>query len=218
MQIPRQDPGRVGDRLPAAKLQLIRAQRQRVSAELAARRPETKPAFASTASRRRGRRSRPASASAPRPSSRPALSSAARAEQRVERRRIELFTGEQVSRPVVQGGHSMEGMELGALTWNLFHGRDHPPEPGSVHLALAPVSARPEQRRRRTGRSTATCSTSSQRSSHARELGRRPPAGVPAALERSARRRLRCLRPRGHDLPQLARLAARERSPASTPT
>ena len=28
-------------------------------------------------------------------------------------------------------------MELRALTWNLFHGRDHPPDPALLHLALA---------------------------------------------------------------------------------
>jgi hypothetical protein len=50
-------------------------------------------------------------------------------EQSGKRRRIEFFTGEQVSKPVVQGGHSMSAMQLEALTWNLFHGRDHPPNP-----------------------------------------------------------------------------------------
>jgi endonuclease/exonuclease/phosphatase family metal-dependent hydrolase len=37
----------------------------------------------------------------------------------------------------------MEGMELGALTWNLFHGRDHPPNP-ALYTWRSRLLRRPE--------------------------------------------------------------------------
>ena len=91
-------------------------------------------------------------------------------EQRVELGGTELLAGQKVSRRPAQAGHSM-AMELHAMTWNLFHGRDFPPDPellswrsrllriterGATHAQVNRTSASRVRRRcsrRRTGTS-----------------------------------------------------------------
>ena len=68
---------------------------------------------------------RPASSVAPAPSRRPAFSSAARSSSFAELEGAELFTGEEVA---LQDADTTP-VEFTAISWNLFHGRDFPPDP-----------------------------------------------------------------------------------------
>ena len=106
----------------------------------------------------------------------------------------------------------MSGLPLRALTWNLFHGRDHPPDPALYTW------------RSRLLRGTERDDTHVQvnrdlfgefaRRARRRRLGRRAAAGVPAALgaRRSRGPRGAAAAPRAH-LAKLARAAARPARP-----
>ena len=116
------------------------------------RRPRTTRACASTAARTRAPRSCPRARAS---RSRSAFSSSARSTQGAQLVARKLLAGQKV--PV---------SHMRVLSWNLYHGRDFPPDPAlltlrSRLLGRAPSAARP------TRRSTARCSTSSPRSSTA---------------------------------------------------
>ena len=165
-------------------------------------RPRTRRACEWRACRTRARRSCPSSAREP---SRSALSSIARS----SRRRCSAVVS---SSPVRKCRWVMR-----VLSWNLYHGRDFPPDPALFTLALA-AAADHRARTPHTRRSTARCSTSSRgcwtastgtwrccrrrRRAGSRELCRRTP------LERRA----------GAHLAQLAAAAPAQRWPTGTPT
>ena len=108
-------------------------------------------------------------------------------------------------------------MEIRAITWNLFHGRDFPPDPALHTWRSRLLGERPSETPP-TSRSTGSSCDEFAAVLGARAVGRRPAAGVPAALGRGAGRRLRRRGPALAHLPQLARPRARRRSRAGTPT
>ena len=103
-------------------------------------------------------------------------------------------------------------MELRALTWNLFHGRDYPPDPALLTLALA--AAADDERNATHVQVNRDLLDEFAAAARRRRLGRRPAAGVPAALVGAARRMRRGAErpPRAH-LAQLAGAAARAGRP-----
>ena len=217
MQVAREHPRGVGDRLAAAELQLVGAQRQRVGRRARRPRPETRPGSASTGFSKNSATVLPASASRPTPRSRPAFSSAARSSSASS-------SAAESSSPVRKclGDPFKQGIlwahaALRALTWNLFHGRDRPPDPGPVHAGAR-----------------GCCGTPSDNATHLQvnrdlyaefagvlargRVGRRPAAGVPAAVGRAARRGDRRRAAPGAHLAQLARRAALDaRAPQPRP-
>ena len=80
-------------------------------------------------------------------------------------------------------------MEFTALSWNLFHGRDFPPDPAlrTWRSRLLRIDERNETHVQVNRDLTAEFATLLAAS----RLGRRPAAGVPAPLRRAAGPRLR---------------------------
>ena len=210
VHVARQHPGRVADRLArgpaAARRRAVRAGARRAPR----RRPGTRPASWSTAARR------PAPPSArrgrPHPAPRPARASARRPARAASR-----AAAAESSSPVRKwrGGSFKRGilrwMELRALTWNIFHGRDFPPDPSLLTLRSRllrcsernddPPAAQPRPLRR------------VRRRARRRPMGRRAASGEPAAVVGGARARLRRRRPSRAHIAQLVRPAARARRP-----
>ena len=81
---------------------------------------------------------------------RPAFSSSAAVEQLAELERAQLFAGEEVALARSSRGYYVR-VEFTAIAWNLFHGRDFPPDPALLHLALAAAADRRAQRHPRPG-------------------------------------------------------------------
>ena len=133
VDVARQHPGRVPDRLArvraAARRRGVRAGARRAPRS----RPETRCASLLTAARRPappsvGRvRPRPAPRSAPASARQPARA-ASRAGRAESSSPVRKWRGGSFKRGILRW------MELRALTWNLFHGRDFPPDPSLLTL------------------------------------------------------------------------------------
>ena len=153
VQVAREHPRGVGERLAAAELELVGAQRQRVRRR-APRRPtwnETRVRVDGRLEEQGHRLARERVAADPLARGR-AFSSAARSSSAVELVGGELLAGEEMSRrPRSSRAFYVARWQLRALTWNLFHGRDSPARPGAADLALAAAADHRAQRHPRPG-------------------------------------------------------------------
>src|SRR6185312_5574295 len=126
----REDLRGVGDRLPARELHFVAAQHHRVGAELVDADVEGDPGAGRGALEDKG----DGAAGERLGAEPPALAGGVAArfevgrtvEQALQLEGAQLFAGEEVS---LQGADTTEHMELTVLCWNLFHGRDFPPDP-----------------------------------------------------------------------------------------
>ena len=168
------------------------------------RRPRRRSASWSRASRRRAPRcGRPASP-APAPSPPPGFQLERQLEQLAELERAQLFACEEV---LLQAGNTKRVPKLTAIAWNLFHGRDFPPDPRlltwrSRLLRITERNATHAQVNRDLVEEFGSVLSRG-------ELGRRPAAGEPAALCRAAGAGLRRRTPPRPHLPQRPRRPAR---------
>src|SRR5262249_29849147 len=133
MQIAGEDPAGVRDRLASSQLQFVGAQHDRSRAELRDADLERDPR-----PRRRlleDQRDRPAgervAALAPVAAALELLGSVEQSQELVS---IELLSGQEIARRELGGRRTHEAtdtraVQLTAMTWNVFHGRDWPPEP-----------------------------------------------------------------------------------------
>ena len=133
MQVAGEDPAGVADRLPARQLQLVGAQHDRRRAQL--RHPDLE---RDAGPRRRLLEDQRHRAAGERIAALPPLPSALQLlgalEQREQLLAVELLAGEEVAGRKLGGRWShraadTRAVQLTAMTWNVFHGRDWPPEP-----------------------------------------------------------------------------------------
>ncbi len=141
---------------------------------------------------------RPASESAPRRSLAPGFQRRGTVEQLAELEGAELFAGEEVTLQAADTtGGGIHRRQPGTSSTAATFRPIRPSSPGARDCCGSTSETRP------TSRSTATWSRSS-RATRKRRVGRRPAAGVPASLCRSARR---CVRRRSAPRAHLAQLA-----------